>query len=147
MPKRKKYALSVSLEEYFQNRFDKIGRDFGAWQTEYMTGSTSFEEAKEIIQKEYFLCCTTTQLDDCQRLLSRIYKKNLQAKKRNSIAWDEKSGEMLDALKAKHRDLFEVDYKTMRFVRDFFVERRDDIRQQLGVEVQKKPKPALPRWD
>ncbi len=129
----RKYAMSVTLEEYFEGRIKESETSIGHTQTKFLTGQISPEKAREIIQNDYFLACTTRQLDGCQRLLAQIYKKKIPTLKRNVTASDEKSGDTMDLLKSKYRDLFDTDYATMRFARDFFLERRDDIRKQLGA--------------
>ncbi len=130
----KEHAKGLTLEEFFDERIREGEKSIGHFQTNYLTGETSAKKAREVIENSFFLCCTTRQLDGCQRLLSQIYKKKVPSMKRNVTASDEKSGETLDALKAKYKDIFETDYATMRFIRNFYLERRDEIRKQLGAK-------------
>ncbi len=130
--KAKEYANSVTLEEFFENRVQDAGERLGWMQTEFLTGTDKISKAKPIIQNEYFLCCTTKQLNSCQILLASVYSdKKMKAMKRNVSGSDEKSGEVLDQLKEKYKDLFEVDYKMLRFIRNFYNERRTEIQEQL----------------
>ncbi len=136
LKKAKEYANSVTLEEFFDRRIKDAGKQIGHLQTDFLTGTGKFAEARKIINQQYFLCCTTKQLNNCQNLLKTIYsKKKIKAMKRNVSGSDEKASDTIENLKENYKDMFEVDYQTLRFVRNFYNKRKEEIKEQLAERV------------
>ncbi len=117
----KQYAMSVTLDEYVEKFLSSKGKNFGSAQTNFLTKTRNTKRAREILRNEYFLVCTTSQVNRCQELLSLIferrYKKRVHTNKTDS---GEKGKEVRDAIKKSYHEFFRVDYNMLGWIERSF---------------------------
>ncbi len=120
---RKEYAQSLTLEKFVQRFIKRNGADAGSHQTYYLTKTRDPEVARRILEQEYFLICTTNQLNKCQEMLSLAFLDSDSINiHRNVTKYSESRSRVREKIKAAHRDIFHVDYKTLAWVRKNFTQ-------------------------
>lgn len=132
---RKQKVQQQTLTEYFESQIE--GRvSAGAAQLRILTGQDDLAKAKEVIKRDYLMCCATEQLDRFQTVFARLYgRPDLAPKHRNVTKSRDMAGEEGQALREKYKDLFKPDVKFLRFVRKRF----NDVYMNLDLEKMQAP--------
>ncbi len=118
---RKAHARSVSLRAYVEELIETRHVNFGAAQTRFLTGEGSSARAKQVIDRDYLICCATEQLDACQAVFARLYgRPDLAAMHRNTTGSGTKGESARRYLKDKYSSHFGIDYDMLSYVRQKF---------------------------
>ncbi len=118
---RMQKVQKLTLTEYFEKHVNDRKGNFGAVQTGILTGESRFAEAREVIKRDYLMCCATDQLDRFQAVLARLYgRPDLAPMHRNVTNSGDQAGEEGQALREKYEPIFQRDLKLLEFVRNRF---------------------------
>ncbi len=118
----KDLANRLSLEDYILDKLDQPrSRLLTSGQVRYLSGQGAALKAMAIIEERYLACCTNEQLDDMQRMLTRLYDRPDLAPTRVNVTRSSKIGaEISDATREKMNERFEEDYKLLSWVHQKF---------------------------
>jgi hypothetical protein len=117
-PDLQKIAMNHSLEEYIVMKMENPKSEMGrSAQIEYICGSQDLEVAMKILEQEYLLACTTTQLNEAMQRISEFFGvPHLEPKQANVTKKKGKSSIISDALAEEFKFRTSLDYKLFDIV-------------------------------
>lgn len=121
-PDLQEIAMNHSLEEYIVMKMENPKSEMGrSAQAEYLCGVQDEDVAMRVLEKEYFLACSTPQLNEAMKRISSFFNvPHLEPKQINVTKQKGKSSIISDKLKEEFKSRMSLDYRLLDLIEKKF---------------------------